>query len=130
MPAGDGTGPRGMGLMSGRAAGFCAGFGMPGYANSMPGRGFGLGFGRGGGFAGRGGRGGGGGGRGWRNVFHATGLPGWARAGAPVGSVPYAATRGPEQEIAALKQQAERLDDVLAGIRGRLQELEAKPTEK
>ena len=130
MPAGDGTGPRGMGPLSGRAAGFCAGFGMPGYENPMPGRGFGVGCGRGGGFAGRGGRGGGGGGRGWRNVFHATGLPGWARAGLPVGCVPYNAVCGPEQELAVLKQQAERLDSVRESIRQRLQEIEAKPAEK
>ena len=33
MPAGDGTGPTGQGPMTGRGAGFCAGFGVPGYAN-------------------------------------------------------------------------------------------------
>ena len=33
MPGGDGTGPAGMGPMTGRAAGFCAGFAMPGYMN-------------------------------------------------------------------------------------------------
>ncbi len=43
MPFGDGTGPRGMGPMTGRAAGFCAGFGRPGFANPIPGRGFGFG---------------------------------------------------------------------------------------
>jgi len=37
MPAGDGTGPMGWGPMSGRAAGYCAGFAVPGYVN--PGRG-------------------------------------------------------------------------------------------
>ncbi len=31
MPRGDGTGPMGMGPMSGRGMGFCAGFGRPGY---------------------------------------------------------------------------------------------------
>jgi hypothetical protein len=45
MPFGDGTGPMGMGPMTGRGGGFCAGFGMPGFANPMPGRGWG-GFGR------------------------------------------------------------------------------------
>jgi len=64
MPGGDRTGPWGMGPMTGRAAGLCAGYGMPGYANPIRGRGFGMGFGgRGGGW----GRGVGGGGRGWRN---------------------------------------------------------------
>ena len=64
MPFGDGTGPRGLGPMTGRGAGFCAGFGRPGfvssiasypysygYSNLMPvwpkwGYGFGRGFGR------------------------------------------------------------------------------------
>ena len=77
MPGGDRTGPMGRGAMSGRAAGYCAGFGMPGSANPASGRGFGMGFGRGQGFVGKGG----GGGRGWRHMFYATGLPGWMRFG-------------------------------------------------
>ena len=47
MPRGDRTGPTGMGSMTGRAAGFCAGWGVPGYANNTPGQGFGMGYGRG-----------------------------------------------------------------------------------
>ena len=50
MPFGDGTGPRGMGPMTGRGAGYCAGFGRPGFTNPIPRRGrfgFGLGLGRG-----------------------------------------------------------------------------------
>ena len=50
MPRGDGTGPQGMGPMTGRALGFCAGFGTPGYANPGVGAGFGRGCGRGRGF--------------------------------------------------------------------------------
>ncbi|MCK4450947.1 MAG: DUF5320 domain-containing protein, partial [Anaerolineae bacterium] len=69
MPAGDRTGPMGMGPMTGRAAGFCAGYDAPGYVNAIPGRGF---WGRG--WRG-GGRGWGGGGRGWRHMYYATGLP-------------------------------------------------------
>jgi len=47
MPFGDGTGPRGMGPMTGRGAGYCAGFSQPGFTNPMPGRGrFSLGLGR------------------------------------------------------------------------------------
>jgi hypothetical protein len=63
MPRGDGTGPMGMGPMTGRSAGYCAGFGTPGYVNAGRtwgygpgfGRGFGRGFARGwgGGFRGR-----------------------------------------------------------------------------
>jgi len=50
MPRGDGTGPMGMGPMTGRAAGYCAGYGVPGYANPGFGRGMGMAWGRGGGF--------------------------------------------------------------------------------
>jgi len=35
MPFGDATGPAGAGPMTGRAAGFCAGFTMPGYINPV-----------------------------------------------------------------------------------------------
>ena len=61
MPGGNGTGPMGMGPMTGRGAGNCAGLPTAGYANTMPGRGFargrggrgsGRGFGRGMGFRG------------------------------------------------------------------------------
>ncbi len=45
MARGDGTGPDGIGPMTGRRMGFCAGFDRPGYAN--PGFGRGRGFGRG-----------------------------------------------------------------------------------
>ena len=51
MPRGDGTGPQGLGSMTGRAAGYCAGSGTPGNANAALGRGFGAGFGRGPGFS-------------------------------------------------------------------------------
>lgn len=40
MPFGDGTGPGGYGPMTGRAAGFCAGYAVPGYANPVFCRGF------------------------------------------------------------------------------------------
>jgi len=42
MPAGDGTGPRGQGPMTGRGAGFCAGYSVPGYMNPVAGRGIGV----------------------------------------------------------------------------------------
>ncbi len=58
MPRGDGTGPMGMGPMTGRAAGFCAGFDVPRYMNPGPawgyGRGRGFSRGRGLRFRGRG----------------------------------------------------------------------------
>jgi len=46
MPRGNGTGPGGMGPMTGRSAGFCAGFDAPGYASGRLGAGFRRGFGR------------------------------------------------------------------------------------
>lgn len=36
MPGGDRTGPLGQGPMTGRAAGYCAGSDVPGYANPIP----------------------------------------------------------------------------------------------
>ena len=131
MPGGNGTGPTGMGPMTGRAAGYCAGYSMPGFANPMGGRGFGGG---GGGF----GRGGGGrGGWGRRNGFYATGLPGWQRfgAGGPAygGAMPYGGTvpnGGPvatkQQELDMLKGQVEYFEDALDGIKKRITELEAE----
>ena len=49
MPRGDRTGPYGAGPMTGRAAGYCVGYSVPGYMNPTYGygRGFGRGFGRG-----------------------------------------------------------------------------------
>lgn len=128
MPRGDGTGPWGMGSMTGRGAGFCAGYGMPGYANPVGGRGFG-GWGRGGG----GGRGRGfwgrGGGRGWRHMYWATGMPGWARFGPAVGPGAGAPWYGPamskSEEVEVLKQQAEYFKGNLEDIQKRLEALES-----
>jgi hypothetical protein len=120
MPGGDRTGPMGMGPMTGRAAGYCAGFPTPGWTN--------LGFGRGwfGGGRGRG--------RGWRNRFYATGLTGWQRAamGWPAWGFggPYAPPApdapGREQEVEMLRQQAEYLAGALDEVKKRLEELESQ----
>jgi hypothetical protein len=123
MPRGDKTGPTGMGPMTGRRAGFCAGFGMPGYENPMPGRGLGMGFGRGRGAWGRGA----GGGRGWRNMFYATGQPGWMRFGATAAP---SANADPEMEKQALRSQADYLQGELDSIRKRLEELDIKDNSK
>lgn len=112
MPFGDRTGPLGQGPRTGRGAGYCSGFAAPGFMNRGGGFGF---FGRGCG-----------GGRGWRNWFYATGLPGWQRAGFwPWGGPGFS---GPtrEQEVAALKSQAEQLEGTLESIRKRVEELETK----
>jgi len=112
MPRGDRTGPRGMGPMTGRGAGFCAGYGVPGYANPLPGGGAGFWGGRGGG-------------RGWRNWYYATGLPGWARAGLyPAwGAAPYGAAPAREDELRALKDQEQTLRSTLEDVQQRIGEL-------
>jgi hypothetical protein len=114
--------------MTGRAAGFCAGFGTPGYMNPIAGRGFGMGLGRG-----RGACGGRGNGRGWRNMFHATGLTGWQRAAgwtmAGAASVSDAAlTR--EQHLAALKARVDYLEEAGKELRQQIEELDAAKPEK
>jgi len=125
MPGGDRTGPMGLGPMTGRAAGYCAGFSAPGFTTPMAGGGFG-GRGRGRAFAGRGG-----GGRGWRHQYYATGLPGWARAG--WGFAPYAAYEAPyapsmttEQEVELLREQAKYFNDALDDVKKRIDELSVK----
>jgi hypothetical protein len=76
-----------------------------------------------------------GGGRGWRNWFRATGLTGWQRAamgspafGAGPAAMPYAAPGAPvmsaEQQLDALKGQAEYLEEALEGIRKQIEELQ------
>jgi len=131
MPYGNGTGPAGMGPMTGRAAGYCAGYSVPGYANPVSG----------GGFYGRGrGRGGGGGGRGIRNMFSAAGIPGWGRtnAGFPAyrGNavpMPYAYSQPqmtPEEEIDALKNQAKYMQNDIKAVNDRIKELESSAVVK
>lgn len=105
----------GLGQMTGRGAGYCAGFPVPGYANPVPGRGRGMGrgWGRGGG-RGRG--------RGWRYWDYAIGVPGAPPA---YGVAPYYAPPPAEQETQLLKAQAEHLEGALDDIRRRIAELEA-----
>jgi len=128
MPWGDRTGPMGMGPMTGRGLGVCAGFGGPGNSYAAPRRGFR-------------GRGGGRGGRGFRNRYYATGMPGWQRGGpgwggwgawpaAPWGGpAPYGAYgAGPaaDQGLEFLRGEAQRLEAMLADIHQRIDELTAE----
>lgn len=132
MPRGDGTGPMGMGPMTGRAAGFCAGYSAPGYMSPVPGRGFGFGRGRGSGF----GRGMGLGFRGGRGLIGGywgapCAAPAYPYAGALTPyPTPYGAEPTREQETAILKGQAEYFEDALEGIKQRIAEIEAKTEEK
>lgn len=129
MPGGDRTGPMGMGAMTGRAAGFCAGDRVSGYGNPTPKRDYGMGFGRG---RGDWSRGFGGGGRGCRNIFYATGLPGRTRFSgyATFSGYPAAPYRkyDPEIEKQALGKQAEALQSELDFIKKRMSEIGKKTT--
>jgi len=141
MPGGDGTGPGGMGPMTGRAAGFCAGFPVPGYANPVGGRGMGMGWGRGRG---------GGFGRGFGRGRAGYGLPAYGSAVNPYayggaagpyayggavnpyayGGAPFAPGLTAQQELDGLKGQAEYLEDSLDGIKKRIEELESQKSSK
>ncbi|MHB1294866.1 MAG: DUF5320 domain-containing protein [Anaerolineae bacterium] len=101
MPGGDGSGPRGAGSMTGRALGFCAGFDDPGYAQRGAGRGPGQQR---------------GGCRGRRNVYHATGLPGYLRDAR--------CTFTTEQERQALERQSALLERQLEQISSRIASLD------
>jgi len=128
MPGGDGTGPAGLGPMTGRAAGYCAGYPIPGFMNPIPGQGFG-GWGRGGVW-------------GRRRAFYGRAFAGWPPAafGGPAYGVPgpyptpYAAPFAPtmtrQQQLDALQGQAEYFEDALEGIRKRIEELKSQASEK
>ncbi len=102
MPFGNRMGPRNWGPMTGRGAGYCAGYTVPGYMN--PAWGFCLG----------------GYGRGFRYWYRATGLPGWARLGAPCAPTP-------EEQAAFLEEQAAFLRERLQALESQLKALRQKP---
>lgn len=101
-----------MGQMTGRGAGYCAGFATPGYANPAVGRGFAAGR----GFAG--------GGHGRRNCFYTTGMPGWMRFGGYAMPGPFTGQAGSAMERQNLKAQADALEAELSIVRKRLNDLE------
>ena len=119
MPGGDRTGPRGMGPMTGRRAGYCAGYEAPVFASPAPGRGYGRGGSPGWGY------GRGGGGRGWRNRFYAAGRP--FRARSDYGPAwDYGPPPTEEQEMETLKREAEWLQGQLDAVSQRIGELKGK----
>ena len=123
MPRGDRTGPAGMGPLTGRGAGYCVGAGVPGNMNPgvSPSAGFSGGWGMGRGM---------GGGRGRRNMYYATGLPGWARGRqynpVPPYPDPVEGQFSARQEAAYLKAQARMHKQSLEEIEQRLDNLEAE----
>ena len=120
MPRGDGTGPLGQGPMTGRAAGYCAGYPVPGFMNPAGGLGMGMAWGRGG-FGGRG--------MGWRR-----GAGGFGR----VPFVPYPASAGvgvagsavPQEEAELLKAQLAGLQAAVEQVEARLEQLSQQPDTK
>lgn len=115
MPRGDRTGPGGLGPLTGRAAGYCAGYPVPGVMNPI------RGYGR---------RGGRGVGRGWR------GYPTVPTRDLSDYLV-YPLPQSPEQEVAALENyqkelQAEKIDleQEMKKIKSRIEELKATPPEE
>jgi len=108
MPRGDGTGPGGMGPMTGRAAGYCAGYSVPGFANPVfgRGRGYGRGYGYGRGF---------GGGWGYRGGYAPAAYPAYPAAPAQID--PENEAKLVEEDIKYLKQDLKALEDRLAELK-------------
>lgn len=128
MPGLDGTGPTGMGPMTGWGRGLCNS-----YSYSSAGRRFrgfspwwahgrGFGWGRG---------------RGWRHQYWATGLPGWARGYPEPAYGPweppyappeayYGAPFSREEEMDMLRAQAAAQKEELDGVEERISGLEAQ----
>ncbi len=118
MPAGDKTGPLGLGPMTGRGMGYCGGSAAPGYVAPIGGRGWG------------GGRGGGHGGerrygRRYGRGRHAASHPDqalgtWIPAD---GVSPRDPPPDVEHEMRVLSARAERLEGMLSGLRRRIARL-------
>ena len=100
MPGRDRTGPQGTGPMTGWGAGYCGG-NQADVAGNFGGRGWQC---RGGGW-------------GRRNMFYATGRPGWRRTG-------WDYNPDPEQAAQDLKAQAAALEGELKLVNQRLAEVE------
>ena len=102
MPRGDGTGPNGMGPMTGRGMGYCAGFNRPGFARPGSNRAMGRGFGRRVGF---------------RNIPLQP-----QPVQQPMQPRQYPQTR--DQEVQALKQEKQAIENELEQIENRINQLE------
>lgn len=101
-----------MGPMTGRAAGFCAGYNVPGYMNPYGGR-MGAGFGRGRG-------------RWWGAPYPGAAWGSWA---SPYYTYPYAPPYSVEQEKETLQNQVKFFEDQLEALRKRIEELESETSE-
>ena len=111
MPGFDGTGPMGMGSMTGGGRGPCNPYGKSiGRGGSNPRVGWGYGR-----------------GRGHRHMFWTTGLPGWMRYGsAGPWRTPSATPYTREQEAGFLRDRAAILKEELDAIDSRLRDFESE----
>lgn len=114
MPGFDGTGPRGMGPMTGGGRGWCAVPVVRGPQTYPPAV-----------FGGMGGRGRG---RGYRHRYYATGQPGWMRFGGYPAAAPDAAAvaNGPAtgDELSDLRAQADWMRGQLEALQARIAAIE------
>jgi hypothetical protein len=116
MPGGDGTGPGGLGPMTGRGLGFCAGYNTPGYTKG-PGMGMAWGGGRGRGARGfgRGMAWGRGRGFGYRAYRPAVGTSAYQ----PITAAPVSE----DQQLNMLKQEKDFLESELNGIKNAIEDI-------
>jgi len=103
MPFGDGTGPRGMGPMTGRGAGYCGGYGRPGFTNPAFGPAGGYGY------------------PGYGAFYGYSGVNPYTPA---IPGAPPASEMDREQELSYLKNQAQIARSQLEQIESRMRELE------
>jgi hypothetical protein len=122
MPRGDRTGPGGAGPMTGRAAGYCAGYSVPGYLNTVGGWGRGRGRGYGKGW-----------GRGFGRGWYAYPPPAIVQPAYPQAYPIAPQPQTPEQEVAALENyqkdlEADKanLEQEMDGVKARVEELKAR----
>ncbi len=110
MPAGDRTGPEGMGSGTGRGAGYCAGHEQPGFENMAFARGYHRGRMHGN--------------RRSRRLHRYPMHPGWGRRGYFPGDFPAPAPMTEEQEQEALKAEEAWLQEKLDAVRSQIKKEE------
>ena len=118
MPRGDKTGPAGAGPRTRRAAGYCAGYSVPGYMN--PRRGYGRGYGRGWG-------------RGFGRGWYVYPPPASVQPAYPQTHPLVTQQQTPDQEVAALENYHKELvvekadlEKEMNDIKARIEEIKAK----
>jgi hypothetical protein len=111
MPRGNRMGPDGLGPMTGRAAGYCAGNAVPGFMNRFAGQAMGMGFRRG----------------------YGRGLQGRAGFGFRMqfaAGIPAAMSADPRSEIENLQAQAAQLENMLGEIRQKIHRIKKSADEE